>query len=354
MTASPWPIIGHQRAVNLLHHSIQTDRLAHAYLLVGPPAIGKFTLAQTLAQALLCTPPAAPASGGNGPATDQSRPCGECRACRLVQAGHHPDLHIIDIVTHAPDRRERRELSIEQIRALQHDLSLHPYEGQWKIGLIREVERLSEPAANAFLKTLEEPPGQALLVLTSRDTSLLLPTIVSRCQIVAMHPVPVAEITEALISRYRLTTEQARLIAHLCQGQVGWAIRAAQDPDLLAQRAARLKRLTDLTGASRSERLAYAGQLSQQFRRDSEGPETLYQLLDLWAGWWRDILLTQQGCPELRINVDQAERLQRLADHYPPATSRAFIQTIRQTQAYLIQNVNPQLALEVLLLSLPA
>ncbi|RMF26035.1 MAG: DNA polymerase III subunit delta', partial [Chloroflexi bacterium] len=150
----PWPVIGHEGAVALLQRAVMTGRLGHAYLFTGPTGVGKGTLAQALAQAVLCT--------GDAP------PCGRCRACRLVEAGHHPDLHWL-----AP---QDGSLKIEQVRELERQLALTPVEGSRHVAVLEGMEQATVGAANALLKTLEEPPPAVLLILLTEEADALLPT----------------------------------------------------------------------------------------------------------------------------------------------------------------------------------
>jgi DNA polymerase-3 subunit delta' len=341
MMAPPkWPIIGHEWAVELLQRSIATDHIAHAYLLAGPPQIGKSTLALTFAQALNCV--------------GQDPPCGQCRACRLIASGRYPDVRLVETERAASgERKGKREISIDQVRALQHEVNLKPYEGRWKVAIIAGAEELSLEAANALLKTLEEPPPQVVLILTATSSEALLPTIVSRCQLITLRPLPAAASESALLAR-GVPAERARLLSRLAEGRIGWAIQASQDESLLIARQDTLAQLVRLSAARRSERLAYAQVLAQRFGRDGEGPEEVGEILDLWAVWWRDVLLVQEGCPELVVNVDREEVLRREAGRCRSEQSRAFLQALRQTQEQLAQNVNARLALEVLLLSVPA
>ncbi len=146
-------------------------RTAQAYLFSGPPAIGKRTLARAVAQRLVCLAPEA-----------TRRPCGHCRACRLVAADAWPDVHMLG----AP-------LRIEAVRELQHDLALAPNESPHRVAIVPEVELATLGAANSLLKTLEEPPRQVVLLLTTADPGAVLPTIRSRCQVLPLRPLPVGE-----------------------------------------------------------------------------------------------------------------------------------------------------------------
>ena len=163
-----WNIIGHQQTLTFFEHAQSLGHLAHAYLLTGPAQVGKRTLALALGQALLCIKDAAAPPGG---------PCGTCQACAKVQNGAHPDLRVVY------PTESKTVLGIEEIRELIGAAALQPQEGRYSIFILPKAERLSIPAANAFLKTLEEPSPHTILFLTATDDQLLPPTIISRCQV---------------------------------------------------------------------------------------------------------------------------------------------------------------------------
>ncbi|MDP3046128.1 MAG: DNA polymerase III subunit delta' [Chloroflexota bacterium] len=328
-----WPIIGHEATVALLRHGLAAGRVAHAFLLTGPPAIGKFALASAFAQALNCTGEAAP--------------CGQCRACRLIGQNRHPDVRVIQM----PD--DKREIGIDQIRTVLHEASLKPYEAAWKAYIVRDAETMSEEAANCLLKTLEEPPPQVILMLTAPTPEALLPTLVSRCQPIPMHPLPISQIETALQAQFGCDPQRAGLLARLSIGHMGWAIQAAGDQTILEGRQRLLDRLAGFSRATRVDRLAFAAEQGQRYGKDMSERESVHAVLDLWSTWWRDLLLANAGCQDMMVNADRAEALQRETRRYSLAQVRAFLESLRATGQQLRQNVNPRLALEVLVLAIP-
>jgi len=359
-----WGIIGHRRAVGLLEQSLAAGRVNHAYLIGGPRQIGKTTLALTFAQALNCAK--AQEAPGVGP-------CGQCRTCRLIAKGVHPDVHLLRLGGGENDaggaesgraggrrrddgaekgRRGRaKNISIEDVRAMLRDVVLSPYEGRWKVYVIRYAEDLSIEGIQLLLKTLEEPPGQVVLILTTADAKILPLTVVSRCQQLSLGLVPTAEIQQALRSPRGADPEQAALLAHLCGGRVGWAIGALADQTVLEARARRLGEFLAQTTAGRVERLAYAEQLAAVFGRE---PESALAELELWLTWWRDVLLTQHGAGDRVTNLDRRRELKEQAARFQPAQLLGAMRAIRATLRQLQQNANPRLALEVLMLSVPS
>ena len=325
-----WQVLGQDRAVRLLQNSIDAGRVSHAYLFSGPRHVGKSTLARELAKALNCQQP--------------DRPCGACRSCRKIDSAIHPDVQVISLEDGA------RNISIDAVRALQESVALRPFEGSAKVYILEEAERLSEAAANSLLKTLEEPPPSVVMVLTTRNSATLLPTIVSRCQQLELRPAPVEVLKEALIAQHGVDPERARLVAALAEGRLGWAIQAASDDGLLERRAELIGRLRDIPAAGRVAQFAYAAELATLHSKDGEGARTV---LETWQSWWRDLLLYRVGLRELVINVDLRDRLAEDALCYPTEVLGRMVQAIQETISLLAQNVNARLALEVLMLRLP-
>ncbi|HUS14380.1 MAG TPA: DNA polymerase III subunit delta' C-terminal domain-containing protein [Chloroflexia bacterium] len=347
VTAPSWPVIGQPAAVALLQQAATTGHPAHAYLLAGPPQVGKATLARVFAQALLCQgDPAAL----DGPAVV---PCGRCAACRRIARGTYPDVDWYSLARQAaePEQQGRvnKDLSIATIRAILNSLSLRPYEGRWRVVVLEDADALSLAAANALLKTLEEPPPYAVLVLLAADPGSLPQTIVSRVQLVPLRPAGRAAVAEALRAQ-GIAEPDVTLLAALSGGRIGWALETAAHPERLAERAALLDVLAALPTADLPARFAFAAELAARFSTDRAGVyDTLVQL----ALWWRDLLVVRAGCPNLVHNADRIAALQAAAPPFSLAQLRAFLAALAATQEQLEQNVSPRLALESLLLAMP-
>lgn len=340
-----WPIYGHQWAVQLLQRAIgnagetgvdKVSTLQHAYLLTGPSHIGKTTLAKVFAQSLLCEQTAI-------------APCGTCRSCRLIEHGGHPDFRLIQPMDKAGQvDRIDGTLKVEQATELIHEVTLRPIESRYRVFLIQDAHAGNDSFANKILKTLEEPPEHVILCLTAEDRSLLLPTIVSRCQVLALRPLGQENVRQALNEQWHTPADQADLLARISNGRLGWAVNNLTDDRFLGKRQEELEHLWMLVQADRVERLTFAEKLSAN--RDNQ---RIFGLLELWTVWWRDVLLVQSGCIDSCTNIDQLEELTHEAHTIPESIVRQYLQTLQKLEAYLHHTVNVRLALDVLMLKLP-
>ncbi|MFQ5593356.1 MAG: DNA polymerase III subunit delta' [Anaerolineae bacterium] len=318
-------IIGHKTAVRQLQQAALDSQPAHAYLFTGPPAIGKRTLAEAFAQTLNCT--------GEAP------PCSACRACRLITAGRHPDVRIIG--------ENNDAIKIDQIRELQRDASLAPVEARWRVFLLPNVERATREAANALLKTLEEPPAHVVLLLTALEADALLPTVVSRCRTIPLRPLSIHVVQTALEEQWDVESERAALLARLSGGRIGWAVAVSEDSAILDRRQVEIEALASVAGAGRVARLDMAYRLSRDEKHLADN-------LAVWLSWWRDLMLVKAGIVDAVTNADHLLTLQSQAAGYEEQQIADTIGAIRQTIRQIDANVNSRLALEVLLLNMPS
>ena len=333
-----WNVIGQPRAVEFLRQGIESDRLAHAYLLVGQSHVGKMTLAVNLAQALNCE--------------QGSQPCEQCRSCLRIAAGKHADVQVI---RRLPDNSSsegglRKEITIGQIRELQQDAALKPYEGRHRVFIIDGAEHLNDEASNCLLKTLEEPPPKVLFILLTANESKMLPTIISRCQRIELFPLHASLIEQVLSERWHVEADKAKVLSRLCRGGIGWAISASINDKLAQERSQRLSELLGMANASLDQRFTFAAKLATQFNKSRDSVE---ETLRLWLDWWRDLLLVKEDCLQLVTNIDQEATLFQQSEDYSLTEIRNFIESIRSALGQLEQNANPRLVLEVLMLSIP-
>ena len=332
-----WRTIGHDKSVNTLQRGLQEGRLSHAYLLAGPPNVGKMTLALDLARAVNCL--------------GEERPCGECNQCRRIVDGLHADVYILGVNTEAESEgRSRVAIGIDQVRDIQQKASLKPYEGRCRMFIFDGAEHLSEEAGNSLLKILEEPPEQVILVLLASDASALLPTIVSRCHRLELRPLPLAVVVRELKTRLEADDEYVNEIGRLSRGRIGWAFQVADQPDLLERRAKRLEAFENALQGGLERRFVYAANLAPSFRTSREAAR---QELGLWLDWWRDALVVKEGSPHLVTNLSRIGALETVAGSLSSTQLTGAIVAIQRVLGYLERNVNPRLALEELMLVLP-
>ncbi|MCL4504190.1 MAG: DNA polymerase III subunit delta' [Deltaproteobacteria bacterium] len=322
-------ILGQDRVIAHLRTAWQKGRLSHAYLFLGPEGVGRASTARALAAALNCLTP-----------REDGDACGDCASCRRLAAGTHPDFLVI-----GPERsKSKTQIEIEQIRELSRLTNYPPLGGGWRVALIKPAEALTaqnDAAANALLKTLEEPPERHLLVLTAQVEANLLATIVSRCHKLAFAPLPAALVAKELEERRSLAAPQARLLAALSGGSLGKALML--DPEaVLAQRRQVLDDLKALAGGSASAALDWAQRLAKS-RPDLDNFLSLAQL------WYRDLLLCHfQAKASLLAHQDLQDDLNRAASATPPAVWFQKFSALGAAQRHLQANLNPELTLDIL------
>ena len=292
------------------------------------------------AQALNCTDPAKP-----------GEICGQCRACQFIQRMQFPDLHIVEA------ENVGGILKVEQIRELQHQLALSPYEGKWRVALLLRFHEANANAANALLKTLEEPAPKVVMLLTAQSKETLLPTISSRCEILPLRNVSRDQIEEALIGRGE-GNESAALLARLAAGRPGWAFHYASNPDLLNERTEYLEDLLNILQTGRLERFKHVERMTQAWERErkrgAEHPRLrAIGVLEHWVSLWRDAMMHAYDATAEQRNVDRAEDIQMLVSTLSPGKISESLCKIEQLKRDLQKNANVRLAIENLMLDLP-
>ena len=317
-------IIGHDRQKDLLRRALKNQRVAHAYLFEGPEGIGKRLVALALARALLC-------QTGEG--------CGDCAPCRKVDHNNHPDIHFLDA--------DGAAIKIDQVRALQQQLSLRPLEGRYKICLIDGGDQFNPAAGNALLKTLEEPQPNTVIILLSSHPEKLLTTIKSRCQRLPFQRLPKQRMTDILANRLNLPETEAAVLAALSEGSFKKAL--GQNKDLyLEKRRDLLRALLALSSGSTIPLFKLADELAAD-------KEQLVEILEIFQAFFRDLLLLKHGRPETElVNLDMKETLYRQLAKETTPTLLQKLKALEAGRYYLQRNVNRQLAMEIMLMRMHA
>ncbi|MEE8466132.1 MAG: DNA polymerase III subunit delta' [Dehalococcoidia bacterium] len=332
-----WTIYGQENLLKRLEPSLRQRRQSHAYLLSGPPHVGKMTLAINLSQAVNCN---------EGPGV----PCGSCTQCTRIADGRHADIRTLAPGQGEEGRAPRTVIGIDSIKEIIGRVSLKPYEGSTSVVIIDGAETMSDDAANALLKILEEPPPQVLFLLLTANESAVLPTVRSRCQTLSLLPLPKDQMMERLTSNHQATPAQAEQLYRLSRGCLGWAISALNDSQVLEQRQADLEKLQETLDAGLETRFTYANEVATLFGSDREAAK---DLLTLWLRWWRDLLLIKEGAEEYLHNLDHADSLRGQASGLTTPEIVQFIKRLMQTLSSLDSNVSPRLAMEVMMLNIP-
>jgi DNA polymerase-3 subunit delta' len=337
---SGWPAWADAIAAEQLRSSLRNATIGHAYLLAGPNGVGKERLALAFAQAICCTNPSR---------HDLSDPCGACRSCLNVTRGTHPDVERYDLQTQAqlaekPSRGT--SLSIDTMRRLRASAALLPLEGTRRLLIVDDAETLLEPAQQALLKVLEEPPPHVTILLLADEAEALLETVRSRCQAVVVRPVATSIIEEALDKR-EVDRELAQEIVMLSRGRPAWAMVAADDRQVLQRSRQARQDAESWISASTYERLVTAFRLGEQFgkrRSDVIGVvQATIQLMreEMLAAANSDRDTREHAAGDVRARIPSW------------AWSRAIAAALQCLQD-LESNVRPRLALEAMVLAWPS
>lgn len=309
---------GQDHAVGILRRSLSAGRVAHAYLFEGPSGCGKRLAALALIQALFC---------------GASDPCGTCPACRKLAKGVHPDLHLLE--------PEKGVIKIDPVRELQRELSLRPLEAPRKACIITQADTMNPSSANAFLKTLEEPPGSAVIILLTESVATLLPTILSRCQRLRFGTLDQETITELLTQR-GIPRDVARVAASRAGGSMEKGLAIAGE-DALGKRRDVVEQVLGLTPQD------FAA-LTTTAERLGDDKEQAREVVEVLTSYYRDLLLHCHGSTDV-VNGDLMDLINR-STHLSRRGILERLDSLNRAGYALLRNVNPRLALETLFIAL--
>jgi DNA polymerase-3 subunit delta' len=358
-------IVGQPRVTAFLRAVSTAGRVGHAYLFVGPPGAGKKTAALSLGCALFCD--------DNG--------CGSCPACVRVRRRVHPDVRIIEPEGTAGYLKE-------QIDEVIHDVQLKPIEGPYKVYIFESADLFNDKSANAFLKTLEEPPDDVVIILMAHSYERVLPTIASRCQVVRFRRIPPAEAAAEVVSLSGADHTEAAAALAAVGGVVGRARDFLASPSRRAARAVILRTLKDLTvmdeydvlvaakelltavkaplddvkvvqAAEIAERSEFLGKganrsIEERHKREltAREREGVAEVLNVAESWLRDCLVISQGVGDLAVNADALDAMEEVGAVITPSAAAHALGAVNEARRRISYNVTPQLAVEVMLFDL--
>ena len=318
-------ILGHDRIVEVFRRSLRTGKTAHSYLFEGISGCGRKKTALALIQALFCS-------------ILPDDACGECPSCRKVAGGNHADIHFIEPL---PDKRD---ISIDQLRAMQRELSLRPYEAPRKACIIEPAERMSINAANSLLKTLEEPPGNALIILLTENAGMLLPTIRSRCQLIRFsHLSP--EHIQTLLERSGISAGTAALLAHMAGGSLQQAY-GLDNESLTSRREVVLTALDQLD-------IARIGTVFDAAEELSGNRDETIEMLDMMISFFRDAVHLAAGSSDI-LNRNVRPAIESISKRRSFPRNLELLSKIYETRRAVQRNANPKLALDHLFMNIAA
>jgi len=316
-------IKGQQRAVRILQKEIASLSLAGTYLFIGPAGVGKTFTALNFAKALNCK-------------REGIDSCDKCSSCLKIDHLNHPDVQII--------KPEKDSLKIEQIRNLKREAAYKLYEGKKRVWIIEEANKFTLEAANSALKIIEEPPPDTIFILISETKREILPTILSRCEIIRFSSLSSEQIREIIINHLPQNSSKISLIMNLSRGSVKKALFLIKEENILKERDNIINKL------NRNITIEEIFELVANWKNFDE--EQLEEILNMTLFWFRDLLLLKEGEDIELINSDKIEKLKEEEKRYSYFTIRDAINTIEATKNYLKRNVKPKLALENMWLKL--
>ncbi len=355
-------LVGQERVAGFLRHAVEGGMVSHAYLFVGPPGSGKATAAKSLACAIIC----------------DDDGCGTCGECYRIRRGSHPDVHLVE-----PEGAAG--YLAEQVRDIIHDVSLAPIDGSHKIYIVKSADLFNDASANAFLKTLEEPPDDVTIVLMAHSFDAVLPTIASRCQVVRFRRIPPSESAAILVAKTGADPDEAAAALAAAGGVVVRARDFLASPARREARAAILRILKDLAYADdldvlvaakelltavkapledvkaaqsaeiaqRSDFMGRGGSkaLEERHKREltAREREGVAEVLNVAESWLRDCLVISQGVDDLVVNTDAKDAMSGIGAIITPGAAVTALNAVNDARRRISYNVSPQLAIEAML-----
>ncbi len=309
-------IIGQDKVINFLKASIKNDMLASSYLFIGPDGVGKTFLAKEFAKLLNCE-------------KNNSDACDVCVSCMKIDKNIHPDIHFIE--------RDGSDIKIESIRQLERDINLKPFEARKKVFIIKDAHFMNAEASNALLKTLEEPPQNSIIILTTSYLHKIFSTIASRCRKIYFSSIDIEKLSSILENDFHLGKADSHYLSYFTEGRLGKAI-SLKDRNILSEKN------TIIDDFINSDNLKQVS-----FDLDAKNKEDIKYNLDILMAWFRDILLLKCGFDIANlVNADRKKELSNLKNEYKIEDLLKIMHRILDTYTMLDYNINPKFSLEFL------
>lgn len=319
-------ISGHEQIIEHLQNAIRQNKVSHAYIFNGEKGSGKKLLATTFAKTLQCE-------------EGSVEPCMKCKSCIQTDSRNQPD---IIMVTH-----EKAGITVDDIRQqVNGDIEIKPYSSRYKIYIIDEAEKMNEAAQNALLKTIEEPPEYAVILLLADNAERLLPTILSRCVLLNLKPVSTEQIRKHLMEKRGFTDYQAELSADFAQGNLGKAIRYAASDDFLAMKEDALRLLRKIDQMQLPE-------LVEHIRSFTEHKLEVNDYIDLMILWYRDVLMFKvTNNPNVIMFKEELSYIKKQASLHDYEGIENVIKGMEKAKLRIKANVNFDTTIELMLLTI--
>ena len=323
-------IIGQDIIVSHLQNALRTGGVSHAYILNGAKGSGRHMIARSFSAALLCENPRQEG--------DRIEPCGECLSCIQVEAGSNPDLITLE-------REKENSIGVGDIRKMRADVRVKPYSAAHKIYIIPDAEKMTPAAQNALLKTLEEPPAYAVLLLLADGTSAFLPTIMSRCVTLPLRPVAEKAVEDCLMERFGAKEDRARLCARFSGGSIGRAALLLENENFAALREKTILLLQKIEKTDAAELASFA--------KETASDNETQDLIDLILTWNRDLLVCRSThSTENLIFTDEVQYIIEAAQNTSWQGLQAAAEAVFRARRRLFSNVNAELTLQMMLLEI--
>ena len=321
-------IIGQERAISYLLKSIMQNKIASSYIFNGKEGVGKKTTAIEFAKCINCLN-----------ITENYQSCENCPSCKKINKKICPDVKIIE--------PEKDRLKIEQIREFRKDISMKPFENKKRIYIINNAEELTIDAANCLLKTIEEPPEFAVIILICSNINSILPTIISRCRVLYFRTISSLEIEKTILERNGSMKNKAKIIAKIARGSIGKALDILADTDFLNRRNKVLNQLAEIIPGK------IDGEILNRKEKIFSDANHSKEIMEIILLWYRDLLIIKElNCPQYIVNDDRLALLIDTAKLYSKKMLIDILNYLLQVQEYLKKNANKNILFESLIIKL--